>query len=53
MKRTIFFVYFTLPAPTQEQDERKMQPMGNELVNPWNIDTTQKGKVNEQYQNVV
>jgi len=53
MKRTIFFVYFTLPAPTQKQDEQQMQPMGNELVNAWNIDTAQKGKINEQYQNVV
>jgi hypothetical protein len=36
----------------QEQDERQVQPMGDELVNALKMDATQKGEVNEQHQNV-
>ncbi len=36
----------------QEQDEQQMQPMGDERVNVAHMDATQKGKVNEQHQNV-
>ncbi len=30
-----------------------MQPMRNELANAPSMDATQKGKVNEQHQNVI
>jgi hypothetical protein len=32
---------------TKEQDERQVQPMGNELVNAPNIDVAQRGEVSE------
>jgi hypothetical protein len=36
----------------QEQNEQQLQPMGIESVNASNMDATQRGKVNEQNQNV-
>jgi len=36
----------------QEQNEQQLQLMGNEHVNAPNMDVTERGKVNEQHQNV-
>ncbi len=36
----------------QEQDEQQVRPKGDEHVNAPNMDVAQKGKVNEQHQNV-
>jgi hypothetical protein len=36
----------------KKQDEQQMQPMGDESMNAPNTDATQRGKVNEQHQNV-